>query len=510
MLDVVLQLFLEFVAGGVTFGENYRRFDHRSSDGVGRARDCALEHRGVFHKSGFHLERSDAVAAGLYDVVLSSHEPVHSVGVAFRKVAGVVEFAPACGGGAFGVVLVVGHQTNLMRAQSDGDFALAAVGHGVFLVIDKHDVVKGAGFAGATADGLHKAEVREDDAGFRLPEPLVNLLSRGVLELLEDFGVERLARSRAMAERREVVFRQVFLDEEAVNRRRHAESIDAVSGNEREQVGGGESAVIVVGENGAARYPLTVDFAPTAFCPARFGGGEVQTVVDDSLPEIGVEHETYGIFEVVLHHFGHTRCARSEIAQHIAARVGTVDCGVLVGEFHYAVLEATEAFHGCGVNTFAESFAFLEGVSNVLDDVGFGSGDEHLDARGIAAVCDVLGGEQVGGGNKYGAEFAAGDRQHPVFPATVEHTHNVIAAVDAGIEQETYRPVCENGEFSESYRLFFACRVAPYERALFGAEASVFVHDVAGEIEVFGNGDSDVLREVFIVTEIRTVDEFRQ
>lgn len=476
--------------------------------GSGRARYRAFQDGGMFHEGGFHLKGSDAVAAGFDYVVLSSHEPIEPVLVLFGEVACVVVLPAASGFGAFGIVLVACDEPVLVRTQADGDLPLRARGHGIFLVVHEVDVVEGAGFSGATADGLHEVECAQDDAGFRLTESLIDLVPRRLVELPVHLGVERFARRRAVGEGGKVVFGEILLDQKTVDGGRHAEGGDPVLRDEGKEVGRGEPAVVVVGKDRAPRYPLSVELAPTALRPARLCGGEMQTVVHHFLPEARVEDEARRIFEIVLHHLGHAGSARGEIAEHgiIPRRSG--EGGDNVAHLGEALVKTAEPFHRGGEDAFFQGLALGEGVADVLYDVLFRGGDKQLDGGGITTVYDVLCGEQVSGGDDDGAQFATRDVEHPVLPSAVEHTHHVIALFHAGRDEEIDRAVAFPLHIGEGHDLFLAGGVAPHEGALFGGETSVFVHHVVAEIEIFGHRELHVFREIVVVGEIRAVEKF--
>lgn len=311
-----------------------------------------------------------------------------------------------------------------------------------------------------------------------------------------------------MRERGEVVFGEILLDEETVDGGGHAESRDLVLRDEGKQVGGGESAVVVVGEHRAAGYPLAVYLTPAALRPARFRGGEMQTVVHHFLPEARVEHESRGILEVVLHHLGHAGGAGREVAKH-----GIVPCrtrkGRQLGRHGvHALVEAAEPLDGESEETLLYRLAPGERVQDMFHHVLFGGGDQHLDAGGIAAVDDVFRRQQMSCGDNDRAEFAACDDQHPVLPSAVEHAHDVVALLHARGDEEVDGAVARLADVGECHDFFFSGGVAPYERTLVGRDSCVFVHHVVAEVEAFGHGKSHVFREIVVIGEIGAVEEF--
>ena len=72
----------------------------------------------------------------------------------------------------------------------------------------------------------------------------------------------------------------------------------------------------IVRKDRRARKPLTVEFSPHRFRPARFGYRQMQTVVHDILPILRRNNVSERIYEIVLNHFRITRRTRRKIQQH--------------------------------------------------------------------------------------------------------------------------------------------------------------------------------------------------
>ena len=90
VLDMVLYLLDKLVARLIAHGEDNCRLDDLASVRMRQSGDCALEHGRMLHQRTFDLERSDAVAGALDNIVVSADVPVVAVAVAPCGVAGVI------------------------------------------------------------------------------------------------------------------------------------------------------------------------------------------------------------------------------------------------------------------------------------------------------------------------------------------------------------------------------------------------------------------------------------
>ena len=110
LLDVVLDLFFELVRALGAGDEDDGGLDDLPADLVRRGGNAAFEHVRQLHDDVFDLERPDAVAGGLDDVVRAANVPVEAVLIAPREVAGVVESVVPDGLSALLVLIIAEEQ----------------------------------------------------------------------------------------------------------------------------------------------------------------------------------------------------------------------------------------------------------------------------------------------------------------------------------------------------------------------------------------------------------------
>ena len=132
--------------------------------------------------------------------------------------------------------------------------------------------------------GLHPRKGGEGQRRFGLPETLHQADAGQALECVVNGSVERLARGRTILERRKVVFRKVFADQEAVDRGRRAQGGDPVLPDLVQDIGR-RKFLVVVNENVGPGQPLPVQLAPGGLRPSGVGNGEVQAALVEGVPE---------------------------------------------------------------------------------------------------------------------------------------------------------------------------------------------------------------------------------
>ena len=195
---MVLQFLDKRVRRLIVFGQDDCRFHDLSAQVVGDGGDCTFQHRGVFHKRAFDLERSDAVARRFDDIVLSSDVPEPAVFVLIGKVAGVEVNVVFKGGGARLVLEVARDESALIFRFQYGDFAFFAGFNLVFVVVDKAHVVQGAGFSETARNGGQIFERAQHYRAFGLTETFVNFEPGRFFKLFEHFGIQTFAGGGAM------------------------------------------------------------------------------------------------------------------------------------------------------------------------------------------------------------------------------------------------------------------------------------------------------------------------
>ena len=155
LLDVVLDFLLQLLRALGALDEHDAGLDDLPAHLVRRSGHAALEHIRQLHDDVFDLERPDAVAGGLDDVVRAANVPVEAVLIAPREVAGVVESVVPDGLGALLVLIIAEEQPAevLSSRGMDDDLARVAVGSRGAVLIDKVDAVAG--------DEIGRASCRE-------------------------------------------------------------------------------------------------------------------------------------------------------------------------------------------------------------------------------------------------------------------------------------------------------------------------------------------------------------
>lgn len=148
VLDMVLYLLDKLVARLIALGEDNGRLDDLSSVGMRQSGDCALEHGRMLHQRTFDLERSDAVAGALDNIVVSADEPIVAVAVAPCGVAGVIIAeleALLHRGVVFPVVPKKSGRMTLIDPDADRtDHTVLAL---LAVFVEKSDIIAGCGLA---------------------------------------------------------------------------------------------------------------------------------------------------------------------------------------------------------------------------------------------------------------------------------------------------------------------------------------------------------------------------
>ena len=264
-----------FVAGGA----DDEGGDELGAFGVVLADDGRLGHGGVFDEGALDLEGADAVGRRGDDVVVAALEPEVAVGVAPRLVTGGVPAVAEALRGRLGVAVVaVKEADGTLRLVADGDVADAVVGRPAAVLVEDLDVVAGYRLAHRARAHRHRAVVGDQARGLGLAVGVIDRQSGGVAPDLDDLGVQRLARARAVPQVRQLVAGEVGLDEEAIQRRRRAERRDPrlpQDGEDRVGIGLAERDL----HDRRALVPLPEQSAPRGLGPAGVGHGPVAVAV---------------------------------------------------------------------------------------------------------------------------------------------------------------------------------------------------------------------------------------
>ena len=451
-------------------------------------------------EGAFDLEGADAVAGGLDDVVGAADEVVIALLIRPDHVAGVVH-AVAEGVARLFRVLVIAHEQAAGTALGnvDAQFALLAALHVAPGGVHHADVVVRAGNARGTGDRLHPLVGDEQRRRLALAEGLVDLYAGEAVELVVDLRVERLAGAGGPLKGGKIVAAEILLDEKAVDGRRRAEAGDMVLGQHGKHLLGVE-AVEIVDEVDRAGDPLAVELAPAALGPAGIGGGDVDALVGEVVPEGAGDEVADAVAEIVRQHLGHAGGAGGEVDEHHVFRRGVVAAvhGVRrLGEQAIKVLKALVRAAQRGGD--AQVRALFLRSAHVGEQFFLAHADERAGVGGVYAVGDVLFLQLVRGGDLDGADAHQPQRAQPVFIAALEHQKHRLALLHTQRAQGVGRLDREAGKLGEGEDALLARVVRPDHRHLIGGEAGVFVDDVAGEVEVFRGGIAVIGKEILAV-----------
>ena len=300
LLDVVLDFLLQLLRALGALDEHDAGLDDLPAHLVRRGGHAALKHIRQLHDDVFNLERPDAVAGGLDDIVRAANIPVEAVLIAPREVSGVVESVVPDGLGALLVLIITEEQPAEMLASRsmDDDLARVAVGGRVAVLIDKVDAVAGDGLAHRAGLERLADEVRNAERHLRLAEALGDLQPRRLFKLIIDLRVQRLARGRCVLDGTEVEAGQILLDQHPVHRGRRTERRDVVFGEHRQDLLGVEP-IKVVDEHRTLAQPLAIQLAPERLAPAGLGDREVQSAGLHPVPVAGRDVMAQRIFVAV-------------------------------------------------------------------------------------------------------------------------------------------------------------------------------------------------------------------
>ena len=111
MLYVVLQFLGQLRTGGIALCQNNGCLDNLSTDGIRCSGDGTLNDCRMLDEGTFYLERADAVAGALDNIVIASYEPIVAVLVTFEHIVGAVAAAAQNLLCHFGVLVVSHKQT---------------------------------------------------------------------------------------------------------------------------------------------------------------------------------------------------------------------------------------------------------------------------------------------------------------------------------------------------------------------------------------------------------------
>lgn len=123
---------------------------------------------------------------------------------------------------------------------------------------------------------------------------------------------------------------------------------------------------------------------------------------------------------------------------------------------------------------------------------------DAFDAGHVAAVDDVLFGQQVGRGDHHRPQFVQREDRKPEFVAAFENQHHRVALADAEAPEPRSRAVALAFEVGEGELNLLALVAGPQQRLFVGLLGGIGVDDVVGEIEIFRHADMQVPAEILL------------
>lgn len=362
----------------------------------------------------------------------------------------------------------------------------------------------GGGHAHAAGLRLHPRECGERERRFGLPETLHQPDARQLLEGVVDGSVQCFSGRGAVFERREVVFREVFADQKAVDRGWGAQRGDAVLFDLVQDVRR-RKFLVVVDENIGPGQPLPVQLAPSGLRPSRVGDRQVQAPVVQVVPETPRADMPQRIGEVVRHHFRFARGSRCEVHHHdIVVGVHPLRTHERGGVCDSRV-EIEESFGNFRPDAYQQfgRRAFRHGRRHVVGDHPFARRDDRLDSGRVAPVHDVFLGQQVSRRNHDRPQLVQGEDRKPEFVSPFENQHHHVALSDAETLEIGGRAVglpLHVGERELNLRTLIVC---PEQRFPVGLFLRVGVHHVIREVEILRDADMQVLSVILLRAEGR-------
>lgn len=366
-------------------------------------------------------------------------------------------------------------------------------------MVDEVDIVLRIGQTHAAGFGVHPGHGGYGQGGFGLPESFHQTDAGQFLEGLEHGGVQSFAGDGTVLQTRQVVLRQVFVDEEAEDGGRRAKRGDVIVLNLLQDVGGRE-LLVIVDEDVGSGYPLSVQFAPYGLAPAGVGDGEVQAVGLQVVPDVARHDVSQRVGEVVSHHLGFARGTAGEVHQRdVVVGVDVFGANKGCGCFD-ALVEVFVAFGHFG--TYADQALHARrlrhGGGDVVGDDRFACADNHFDVGSVAAVDDVFLRQQMGGGDDNGSQLMQGHNAEPEFVTAFQDEHHHVAVADAKALEVAGRLVGVALHVGEGELAVFALVVGPEQGGFIGLFGCPGVDDVVAEVEVLGYVYFQVLFEVLL------------
>ena len=418
-------------------------FRYCQTQGIGTRHHGRFGDRLVFDQDAFQFERADAVVRRLEDVVGTADVGDVTVGIDRGRVTGVIETITHHLGRFLGVVVVGDHQSERTRRQGQTDFTF--VTH-LAVHIDQAHLVAGHRPSHRAELDCLSGRVANLCGRFGLAETVAQGNAPRLLDLIDDFGVQRLAGADQLANL-DRILAQVLLDQHPPDRRwrtqgGHRTSDQSLQNRCRREAG------IVVDEHRGAGIPGRKEAAPGMLGPA--GGTDVPVHVAGLQPEPVHRRQVPDRIALlaVQYQLGFRGGAGRKVQKLRVGRlgrpVGLEVAGSLVGLFK--LLPAGHRAADGDACVVAGQVAELFGVRVADDHVSY--------LAAVEAVTQVVGSQQRGGRRQHGAKFDRCQHRIPQRHLVAEHHQDAIAALDALRAQPVRDLVRTPGHLGKRHLLF--------------------------------------------------------
>ncbi len=421
-----------------------------------------------------------------------------------RQVASVIHSETPRLGGLLLIAIIADEDAGMriLARSAHDDLAVFAGRNGIAVLVHEiNAVVRNRLAHRAGLEGVPE-KIAERTGGLGLSEALEDLEARGLLELDEHLGIQCLARGSRVLNRREVVLRDVLLDEHAVHRRRRTKRGDTVFREHRQHLFGMEP-VEIVDENRTFAEPLSVKLTPHRLRPSGFGYREVESVTADLMPVLGGDIVSERILVGMKRHLRIAGRSRGEEHEHRIGTAGTLpvcrapcplaaDSFDLLVEIAPAVLLAVDRDLD-DLPFFDFGLQLLKRLIGVLRHVAIGGDEERLHVRRLDAIGKIVGHELAGGGNDDRADLVDAEDDRPELPVTLQNEHHLIAAADAEGRKIVRNPVGLPGDISKRKPPFALVIGDVHHRQFVRILSGNLINDIVGEIESRKITEFDVL-----------------
>ena len=267
------------------------------------------------HQGTFHFEWADTITGALDHIVCTAYKPKITVFIFPGNVSRIVDTIIPSFVCTFRITVVLFKQSQrLAFIRTNYDLSLFAGFHRTTVVVYQVYIILRIGQSHATRFRFHPRHSGDGQGGFCLSESFHQFDTSQFLEGFEYSRVQCFTGNCTILQGREVVLRQVFVNEETE---------DGGRGTKRGymiilyllQNGGRSKLFVIIYEYICSGNPLSVKFAPYSLSPAGIGNGKVQAVFRQVVPETTGDNVSQRISEVMGNHFRLTCGSAGEVHQ---------------------------------------------------------------------------------------------------------------------------------------------------------------------------------------------------